>query len=333
MWNLLTTMVVALSAPGAVGDAPDRLLSPHGIELRVDENVFVFFAALNAAGYADESLRKGPPLRAPVFHPLRRSTRQALRKVTESKAVHPLIKLFDDNPADVGTYLKALVSADESSLEKLRSEAQPILQTFREEGALNELFDNLATDQRDHAVRLMRSATEDMQVALRNFSGEEFQAPSGLIVVPNPLDSHEGVHRIVTGKGDVWVIVGPGDSTARRAVVAEALRPTVQRLVDRHYGSARSFRAAWRRVKRDRAVARRYGDGPAYLTDALVHALAWQAFVTSTGTPRRKAENDFLDTEARADRRWTAGALAIVRSLRGKKWTRHLGRVLARSAP
>ncbi|MEM7677401.1 MAG: hypothetical protein AAF449_15490, partial [Myxococcota bacterium] len=68
MFNAIALTAFALALPTAAQateDTPDRLFTMHGVELRVDEDVFVLFAALNAAGYAEETERKGPPLRAP----------------------------------------------------------------------------------------------------------------------------------------------------------------------------------------------------------------------------------------------------------------------------
>ena len=46
-----TLIALALSAPvGQIAEAPDRLVTPYGVELTSDGRVFVLFAALNGLG-------------------------------------------------------------------------------------------------------------------------------------------------------------------------------------------------------------------------------------------------------------------------------------------
>ena len=64
--TMLASAVALAASTGQIADAPDRLISAHGIEIVSDGRVFVLFAALNGLGYSDETQRKGPPLRAPA---------------------------------------------------------------------------------------------------------------------------------------------------------------------------------------------------------------------------------------------------------------------------
>src|SRR5687768_3036022 len=77
---LLSAFALTFPTASGISDAPDKLITAHGVEIRNDERVFVLFAALNGLGFSEETQRKGPPLRAPVFHPLRAQIRDALRK-------------------------------------------------------------------------------------------------------------------------------------------------------------------------------------------------------------------------------------------------------------
>src|SRR5579864_1523492 len=96
---LLFTLLGVGAKDAAEADAPDRLITEQGLELRSDERVFVLFAALNALGYSEETERKGPPLRAPVFHPIRETVREALRKPDEAAKMSAVKAMFEQNPA------------------------------------------------------------------------------------------------------------------------------------------------------------------------------------------------------------------------------------------
>src|SRR5688572_25489815 len=134
----LSMTVSLMAASTAAADEPDRLITKHGVELRADENVFVLFAALNALEYNEETRRKGPPLKAPVFHQIREKVRNALRQGDKKNATAGIKKLFDENPAEVEVYLEAILAGDKdkpsveaaklkgkiSAIEKFRNDAE-----------------------------------------------------------------------------------------------------------------------------------------------------------------------------------------------------------------
>src|SRR5688572_16050479 len=113
--------VSLMAASTAAADAPDRLITKHGVELRADERVFVLFAALNALEFNEETRRKGPPLRAPEFHPIRVQIRDALRAQDDAGNLAGIRSMFEANPAEIEVYLEAVLGG-----EGLSSDAQKL---------------------------------------------------------------------------------------------------------------------------------------------------------------------------------------------------------------
>src|SRR5262245_60690690 len=152
----------------ASADAPDRLITRHGVELVADENVFVLFAALNALEYNEETRRKGPPLKAPVFHPLREKVRDALRQAAKKGATTGIKKMFDDNPAEIETYLEAILAGDKDKLSpeatKLKGKIAAI-EKFRTDAELVALFDQIAEEQRTLGTVLKKNLEADFEAA------------------------------------------------------------------------------------------------------------------------------------------------------------------------
>ena len=149
---------------GVYEDAPMKLYTESGVELRMDERVYTLFAALNAAGFSEESNRRGPPLNAPVFHPIRVELRDALREVRDSELGEELRALFQSNPYPIEDYLAALLAPEGAQLgppaQKLQGQLE-VLERFRDEADLEELFARLAEKQREQAKELMKSVEAD----------------------------------------------------------------------------------------------------------------------------------------------------------------------------
>lgn len=310
MISTLTLTALASLASAAPADAPDRLITTHGVELRADEDVFLLFAALNAAGYSEETNRKGPPLRAPVFHEIRVDVREQLREAREKASMGAIRKLFEANPKEIEDYLAAVLTEGESS--KLGQIANPVLKTFREESNLTAVFDKVAEDQRDHA-KILKDLLEKDFVQARLLTGDpNLRAPQNLVVVPNPLDGHDMVRRLKIGETD-FLVVGPGTATARAAVLEMALRPAVAKMVAEAYPRAKGFKKSWDGLKTSRRIAQRYVNGENYLTEALTQALAHRVTLTSAGVKdTREADEDFIDLQARQGMRWSRAALRLL---------------------
>ena len=319
MVSTLALTALTLALPAAAQDAPDRLFTSHGVELRADENVFLLFAALNAAGYAEESERKGPPLRAPVYHDIRVSVRDALRKYRTKPAVQSVVKVFEANAVDLETYIAAALA--DGGLSKaakgLQPKLKPALDKFRQEVDLIKVFDDLADAQRTHAKKLLAGVNSDLSAAVKMLGDAGFRAPTNLVVVPNPLDSHGLTHRVQT-KDAVILIVGPDAATARRAILEEALRPTIKTLVAANYRSAKIFRRSWDSLKSSRRIVRRYKDGQNYLTEALTSAMAYRVAAKAAGKSGREADEEFVDEQAKNSMRWARGALRVLDKMSGK---------------
>ncbi|MEO1338142.1 MAG: hypothetical protein AAFV29_21030, partial [Myxococcota bacterium] len=285
---------VALALPSVAEDIPDRLFTTQGVELRADEDVFVLFAALNAAGYAEETKRKGPPLRAPVFHPIRRTVRDALRKFGSRPSVVAMTTLFEDHAEELEDYLAAALGAGGLSpaAQRLQRKLAPALERFRKDAKVVQLFDDLAAEQRAHAQRLRAGLDRDLSEAAKQLGDDAFRAPKNLVVVPNPLEAHALIRRVQT-QNEVLLITGPDDQTARQAVLEAALKPALRRAVDKHYRSARLFARSWASLKTNRRIARRYIDGRNYLAEALARALAFRVIARREGRAGKDADEAF----------------------------------------
>ncbi len=334
MFSPLLYLAFAFSAPSAPQDAPDRLITAHGVELRADEDVFLLFAALNAAGYTEETRRKGPPLRAPIFHDIRRRVRDVMRTYRERSAVKNITLLFERNAMPLEDYLAAAL-ADGGlgpETEALQAKLGPALNRFGQQVRVTEVFDDLASAQRAHAQQLKDGLEVDLTALTDNLADPSFRAPTEVVVVPNPLDAHATVRRVKTDR-EVVLVVGPDHPTARRAILEEVLKPYVRTAVDKHYRRAPAFKRSWGRIKSSRRIAQRYGSGQNYLTEALVRAMAFRVRANVDGQAGREADEAFIDEQARSGMRWARVALRVVDRVQGKKLDKALGPALAQSTP
>ena len=314
MISTLTLTALAALAPAAPADAPIRLITEHGVELRADEHVFVLFAALNSAGYSEESNRKGPPLRAPVFHEIRVDVRDELRKARDAESMTQVRKLFEANPGELEDYLAAVLGRDDKA--KLSKAAQallpkvtPVLEAFREEAKLVALFDKVAEEQRDHAKTLKAVVEKDFVEARRILGDPTMRGPRSLVVVPNPLDGHATVRSVDIGDTR-YLMVGPGLDTARAAILEAALRPAMATLVKAAYPRAKGFKRSWDGLKTSRRITSQYPDGADYMAEALTRALAHRVALAGKADAG-DADEDFIDAQAQQGMRWARVALKI----------------------
>ena len=315
---ITTTIALTALTMGAVTpDAPARLITQHGIELRADEQVFLLFAALNAAGYSEETNRKGPPLRAPVFHDIRSDVRDELRKAREQPSMDEVRKLFESNPGEIEDYLAAILSdGKKDGLSKpaaaLVGKVEPVLTKFYAEAKVGGLFDTVATAQRDHAKTLKAALEKDFAEARKLLGDDTLRAPTDLVVVPNPLDGHAMVRELKIGK-KTFLVVGPGAETARAAVLHAALLPAFRDMADKAWGFAAGYRRSWDALKTSRRISEQYGDGKNYLAEALTRAVAHRVG-TLVDKPKdaRGADEDFIDEQARQGMRWARVGLKVI---------------------
>lgn len=327
----LTAFTAATVLPAAT-DAPVRLITKHGVELRADEDVFVLFAALNALGYAEETRRKGPPLRAPVFHDIRIEVRDALRAVHKKGGTAGIRKMFEKNPAEIEVYLQAILAEGRAKLpkraRKLKS-ALGALQEFRNKAELASLFDKIAEEQRKHSVKLKGLVEQDFVEAKKLLGASSLRAPLSLVVVPNPLDGHDVVRRLRVGDTR-YLIVGPGFGTARRSILEAGLRPVIGEYVKAAWKGARRYRKHWDSLKTSRRITRRFPNGQAYLTEALTAATAYRVRVKRR---TRDTDEDFIDEQAKDGIRWARAALKILDDAGRGPLKDQLPRLLAKSSP
>jgi hypothetical protein len=335
--TLALSVSLSVLAPAAPGDAPMTLITDHGVELSANEQVFLLFAALNAAGYAEEPRREGPPLNAPVFHPLREEVRDALREVKSRPSLEAVRSVFKKNPQPIPVYLEAVLSMAPGAPDatgpaaKLEKRLAP-LADFRSDASLEALIDRLADEQRAHMKELKGALEQDFE-AVRDVLGDEaFRAPVRLVVVPNPLDGHGLVRKLSMG-GETYLVVGPGLDQARMAILEAALEPAVREMVSEAYGRARSLARSWSTLKTSKRITRSWPTGQAYLTDALTHALAHRALEGAPKGRRRDVDEAFIDAQAKDGMRWARAALRIVDRRGDAPLAEALPRLVAKAKP
>lgn len=341
MSTALVLSALALTLPTSTGitDAPDKLITANGVEIRADERVFVLFAALNALGFSEETQRKGPPLRAPVFHPLRTQIRDALRKADEAGHMAGIRAMFDSNPAEIETYLEAILTESPQNLSpEARKLVEPLaaLDTFRQKAELAKLFDNIATEQRTLAKELKGRLEKDFGEAAKSVGSKELRAPLNMVVVPNPLDGQDSV-RVVRTKDTMYVLTGPGLSSAQRAILEATLKKHVEAAVEQAWGtpSGSKYAKHWDTLKGSQRIVRYWPDGKGYLADTLARTLTFKIQGKLAGTAAKKeVEDDFLEDLNKADLRW---ARIVMRALDGFEGSEPiegaLPKLLAKSFP
>ncbi len=335
-----TLVLSALTVlPNATGDAPLVLITQHGVELRADEQVFVLFAALNAAGYAEESRRKGPPLRAPEYHGIREQVREAMRKLKDPATLDNFQKLVADNPGEVEDYLLAVLTPDAAAsklsgkAKELRPKLLPALERFRTEGELALVFDKLADEQRKHAKELKTKIEASFAETAKALGTNELRAPLSVVVVPNPLDSHESVRLLPLGD-QTLVIVGPGMATAEQAILEASLRPVLLGSVKKAYGQGKGFSKSWDGFKTSKRITERWPTGEDYLADALTHALVFRVRAKQENRLSRDTEEEFIDAQAQKGMRWSRAALKVLDAFDGKApLDEALPKLLAKNGP
>ncbi|MEL6188173.1 MAG: hypothetical protein AAFU79_26405 [Myxococcota bacterium] len=331
----IATFTLLSGLAGAPGDAPMRLVTDHGIELSANEEVFTLFAALNAAGYAEEPKRKGPPLNAPVFHPIREDVREALRAAKSTSSLTAVRKVFETHPETIATYIEAALSMapdaprPSSAASALAKKLAP-LGDFRSEASLATVFDRVAGDQRALMKELASALEKDLEAVRKVLGDPGFRAPRAVVVVPNPLDGHGLVRRLTLG-GVTYLVVGPGLDEARTAILQAALEPSMSALVATSYGRAGKLSRSWSTLKTSKRITRRWPNGKAYLADALTHAVAHRA--RAGGTATRDADEEFVDVEAKDGMRWARTALKILDDHGSGKLADALPNLLAKASP
>lgn len=307
----LVLWLMGMSAVGGAPDhAPDRLLTRHGVDIVLDEDVFVLFAALNAAGYSRETERKGPPLVAPIFHPIRADAREALRAARNTNALKEARKVFEAHPVAIEVYLEAILAGQSASAgtAKLRDALIPVLTRFRKEAALEALFDRLAERQRTLALTLREDLDKDLGRATKLLGLKALTAPLDLVVVPNFLDGHAEARR-VRSKAGRFVVVGPGFSSARAAIVTEVVAATLAASARQAVQGAAAFQQNWESLKASRRIRGRYGHAANYLAQALARAVTHRV---RHPKPHRETDEDFIDDQAKQGIRWARAGLKIV---------------------
>lgn len=312
---MLAISALSLTLFAAPGDAPMTLLTDHGVELVADEQVFLLFAALNGAGYAEEPRRKGPPLNAPVFHPIREDVRDALRSARSSASMQAVRKVFEENNQPIAVYIAAALSRAPDAKSKPSGAAASLadklapLSDFRGEANMEAVFDKVALEQRKHMKTLKATLEKDFAVVLKVLGSDAFRTPRNLVVVPNPLDGHGLVRELEMGD-KTYLVVGPGEDGARAAILEAALRPTVTKMVNASYGRAAKLARSWSTLKTSKRITKQWPNGKAYLSEALTNALAHRAM--AGGSTSRDADEEFIDEQARDGMRWARTALRVL---------------------
>lgn len=311
-----TLLALALSAPvGQIAEAPDRLITPQGIELVSDGRVFVLFAALNGLGYSEETQRKGLPLAAPVFHPVRAQVREAMRKLDEEGKLADIRKFFDANPASIDAYAAALLAQD-LGLDKTTSEptadvkklagVAALVKKLGADPSLAKVYEDALVIQRKQAVELMGRLDKTFAAAKKHLNLADFRGPADLVVIPNPLEAHDSVRVVTVGK-TTYLLVGPGLDTATEAVLNAALRPVVRAAVAKSYGNAPKLKKQWSEIKPlNKRIGAEYGEGDVYAAETITQILSFQIrSAVAGGAPAAAAEEDFVEQQTKNGLRWT----------------------------
>ena len=303
---------VCLSAIAAsASDAPDRLLTRQGVDIVLDEDVFALFAALNAAGYSEETERKGPPLVAPVFHPVRVDARHALREAAESASLRSVRAVFEAHPVPIEVYLEAVLAGDTAApprAGRLRTALMPVLARFRREATLEALFDRLVDRQRAHALALHAHLESDFDRAGALLGVKTLRAPNDAVVVPNLLDAHGQIRAIRQARAR-FLVVGPSLTLARAAVVNDAVAAALEPAAQRAFAQAPSYQKSWESLKASRRIRTRYQNGARYLAESVARAVAHRVIHPDAN---RDADEDFIDDQAKRGMRWARAGLKIV---------------------
>ena len=338
--HLAATLSAGLGA-AQIGDAPDRLITSHGVEIANDGRVFVLFSALNALGYSVETERKGPPLEAPVFHEIRTRIREDLRKLDGEGKLDGLKAYFERNPAQLESYLQALFSHD-LALEKLSGTPSgkakdlagvaPLIAKFGTQPEVETIFDKVMLDQRELARNLMKGLETDFAEARKLLGSSSYRAPPSLVVVPNPLDAHASARRVAVG-GTTYLVVGPGLESARTAVLTAAFRISAEDWAKAHLGKAAKLKKSWEGLRAVRRISTEYGSAERYLAENLARVLAFK--IRSKGAKdSRSDEEDFFDQTAKDGLRWTRPLLrALEESTLSEPLDEAMSRLIQKANP
>ena len=334
-------LALAVSA-GQVADAPDRLISGHGIEISNDGRVFVLFAALNGLGYSAEKKRKGPPLEAPVYHPIRAQARDGLRKLTAAGRLGPLRKFFDEHPATIDVYLATILCRGLSLNEATCTEppdatkvsgAVEHLKTLGQDEELTRLFDAIAMQQRRLAKTLLGALERDFVEAEKYLALDDLRPPRELVVIPNPLDAHGYVRNVKLDTGH-YLVVGPGVNATRQAVLLASLRPLVAQWVEAGWEGARLLKKHWEGLKLSKRITERFPQGQQYAAETLSRVLAYRIHAMVDGRDPAAEEEDFIDAESKDGMRWTRAMLRALDTVKaGEPVADTFPKLLSRANP
>jgi hypothetical protein len=281
--------------------------------------------------YNEETRRKGPPLKAPVFHQIREKVRNALRQGDRRSATAGIKKLFDENPAEVEVYLEAILATDKdkpsADAAKLKGKISAI-EKFRNDAELIALFDTIAEEQRSLGAVLKKNLEADFEGAEKTIGGG-LRAPTSLIVVVNPLDGHDMVRRVSVGE-TTYLVVGPGLEAAQSAVLSSSLRLALPKYVKDSWAKATKFKAHWEGLKTSTRLGRIYRDDEAYFTATLSNAVVYHV---RAGSKRSKdKDEDFIEEQSNDGMRWARATLKILDESKGQM-SIELPKALARASP
>ncbi len=323
---VLASLLVATLGLGAgvaqLQDAPGRLITPQGVEIQADGRLFVLFAGLNGLGYSEETERKGPPLSAPVYHPLRAQVREAMRKLDEEGKLADLRKFLDQNPASVEQYAEVVLSRDFAA--QKHGELSPgakklegviaILEHLGADPALQKIYDETLSLERKQALELFAKLDKTFEAGKKHLGVAELRPPKELTVLTNALDAQGSVRLVKVGALQ-YLVVGPGLDSATEAVLVATLRGTYGKEVSKAYAKSDKLKKAWADLKGYKSITAAYADGDLYATDTLAEVLSFQILNLTAGAPLAAKEEDFIDASTKGGLRWTR---ATLRALDGR---------------
>jgi hypothetical protein len=201
-------------------DLLSSIYTENGIELRRDDRLFVFYAALNAAGYNRAEATRTLPFPKYALHPLRQKVRQQLANPPDKlEKVRPAVERFlDAHPVALEQYVSAVLTlgpapafVSGTDTPKNFAGIDKMLAEFAEGAHLAKISHGMAVDFREILKKLRDPVDGPFSSLRKTYHLNEEKAPN-LVLVPNPLDAPEvAIARHATDGNHVVVFGVPAD--------------------------------------------------------------------------------------------------------------------------
>ncbi|MBX2812589.1 MAG: hypothetical protein KTR25_12295 [Myxococcales bacterium] len=302
-----------------------NLVTKQGVLLSADTAVLTLFAALNAVGYSEELQRSPPPLRKPLFDPIRQVLRRDLSNLNKAPTIIRLRTVFETHSESIASYVESVLMLRHRKSQSVLSAKLKVLEEFNEEVALNLLLAPLWPEFRKKMSLLKGALEHDFEELAGLLGIEELRASPSLIVVLNPLDGHGLVH-IATVKQMTYIILGPDIKVARQEVLRAIIRPTIQTMVNKAYTKAVSLRHNWNKLYTENKSVHGWRSGGEYLAETLSNALIHR---TMNASGKKHLDEVFIEAQEDMGMWWARIALRAVDTPRRRSFAQVLPQILS----